>query len=102
MGYFQPNGPHPKTVRTAFVPVVNENLCHKAYAHDPITDNMFCAGVGIADACQGDSGGPGVINNKLYGVVSTGSSCASIFFPGVYTKVYKYYDWIRKTTGYAV
>ena len=60
---------------------------------------MFCAGVGKTDACQGDSGGPAVYMDKLVGIVSTGAGCASAYFPGVYTRIHTYYDWILKTTG---
>ena len=78
---------------------MNQETCEKAYRFDPITDNMFCAGNEQADACQGDSGGPGVIHGKLYGIVSSGLICGSKTFPGVYTSVYKYYDWIVEKTG---
>lgn len=60
---------------------------------------MFCAGVGVVDACEGDSGGPGVIYDKLFGIVSSGEICPSEQYPGVYTRVHLYYDWIIKTTG---
>ena len=69
------------------------------YIHDPITDKVFCAGRGYVDACQGDSGGPAVINGKLAGIVSTGVDCGSVFFPGIYTRVHKYLDWITKHTN---
>lgn len=58
---------------------------------------MFCAGRGKDDACHGDSGGPGVINGTLAGVVSFGIGCGDSRFPGVYTRVDKYYDWIKDT-----
>ncbi|OXU23297.1 hypothetical protein TSAR_013386 [Trichomalopsis sarcophagae] len=90
-----------KTLKLALVPVVSFDNCARVYESiDPITDNMFCAGDGKADACQGDSGGPAVINNKLAGVVSSGIGCASGFYPGIYTRVDKYYDWIMQTTNY--
>jgi len=67
-----------------------------------ITDNMLCAGEVKKDACQGDSGGPLNCLNlrtgrwELCGVVSWGASCADPEFPGVYTRVTKYLNWIRK------
>lgn len=60
---------------------------------------MFCAGIGKTDACLGDSGGPGVIDGKLAGVVSSGMECGSRIFPGVYTRIDKYYNWISNYTG---
>ncbi|MGA7456621.1 MAG: serine protease [Methyloceanibacter sp.] len=54
-----------------------------------------------ADSCQGDSGGPLVakVQGKFVqvGVVSWGHSCADGVFPGVYTKVSSYKDWINDT-----
>jgi secreted trypsin-like serine protease len=54
-----------------------------------------------ADSCQGDSGGPLVakVQGKFVqvGVVSWGHSCADGVFPGVYTKVSSYKDWISDT-----
>ena len=48
---------------------------------------------------KGDSGGPLVVDNKLTGIVSWSikdPDCASTKYPGVYTRVSKYVDWIRK------
>ena len=51
------------------------------------------------DACRGDSGGPLMAplpNNtyQLVGVVSAGVGCGNPEFPGLYTKVSAYIDWI--------
>ena len=67
--------------------------------------DMFCAGPTIGkDTCQGDSGGPllepkfdrdGYPRYELAGITSWGIGCA-LGFPGVYTRVSNYVDWIEK------
>ncbi|XP_076325203.1 clotting factor B-like, partial [Tachypleus tridentatus] len=66
-----------------------------------ITDDLICAGLphGKKNTCKGDSGGPLVIEENgrwiLLGVVPFGYRvCAEPGFPGVYTKVTNYLEWI--------
>ena len=68
-----------------------------------ITEGMLCAGFasGGRDACEGDSGGPFVCKQGgryvIKGIVSWGVStdCAVPGTYGVYTRVYKYLEWIK-------
>lgn len=86
----------PNKVSAVKVEIVDRETCEKSYKplDEFINDNMFCAGDGHGDSCGGDSGGPGVVDNTLFGVVSKGKSCNTTKYPGVYTNVSKYYDWI--------
>lgn len=87
----------------AFVDVVGTPKCNEpAIYNGLVTDGMFCAGLGFADACQGDSGGPAIayIDGERYlaGITSWGVGCTDKKYPGVYVNVTKYTDWIRATT----
>ncbi|XP_028301906.1 trypsin-like isoform X1 [Gouania willdenowi] len=71
-----------------------------SYYHFRATNNMICAGstTGGRDSCQGDSGGPLICNGKFEGIVSWGIGCGWRSYPGVYTKVRNYLQWISLVT----
>ncbi|XP_060802224.1 trypsin-1-like [Amyelois transitella] len=84
------------------LPILSNEECRSSqYDSHMISDNMLCAGLskGGKDTCQGDSGGPLCADNggnryELLGVVSWGIGCGRPGYPGVYTRVTKYLDWI--------
>ncbi|XP_033169440.1 trypsin eta isoform X1 [Drosophila mauritiana] len=82
------------TLQAATVPIVSYATCRISYNSIPVS--QVCAGywTGGVDACQGDSGGPMSCNGMLAGIVSYGAGCAAPGYPGVYTNVSFYYDWI--------
>ena len=71
---------------------------------------MIMAGFpdGGYDSCQGDSGGPMVVlavDGQTYlqsGVVSWGNGCADPGYPGVYSRISYFADWICENTNGAV
>lgn len=99
-GYLrQGGGSLPSTLQVATVQVVSRATCNRPY-RSQITKAMFCAGllgVGGKDSCQGDSGGPVVdsTTGQLVGVVSWGKGCAQKDYPGVYTRIGIFVNWIK-------
>jgi secreted trypsin-like serine protease len=84
------------------------NVETSADDYTPPASNI-CAGTisGGTGSCQGDSGGPLVIDNygvyEQVGVVSWGIGCAVQGYPGVYTRVSEFQNWISAITqGIAV
>lgn len=86
------------------VKVIDGEQCKQNYSGVAAINStvMLCAGSNVAnkDACQGDSGGPlfQTQNGRpiQVGVVSFGEKCGVIKYPGVYTRVSAYKDWIEQ------
>ncbi|XP_055630686.1 serine protease easter-like [Toxorhynchites rutilus septentrionalis] len=86
---------------------VDLTSCNEVYKEERVTllDGQLCAGGETGkDSCQGDSGGPlmgNAVNQNiqywyLVGLVSFGPTpCGQQGWPGVYTSVAKYTDWIE-------
>ena len=89
-------------LRVVNVSKISLDLCRKAYKG--LEENKICAGIwehGGKDSCQGDSGGPlwyenSSGDNVLVGIVSSGRGCARPYYPGLYTRVSLYNNWIEK------
>ncbi|XP_019906423.1 tryptase-2 [Esox lucius] len=85
------------------VPLIRQCACLEAYPL--LNSGMVCAGFweGGKDTCQGDSGGPLVClsGGKFVqvGITSFGNGCAKEGFPGVYTRVVRYMDFILDTVN---
>lgn len=93
----------PTALQHVAIRIIRRSICNEpdSYGGD-VTNKMTCAGVlaGGKDSCQGDSGGPLVVNNSngyrkmLAGIVSWGIGCADPNFPGLYTRVPVFRNWI--------
>jgi hypothetical protein len=109
-GNTQRNGfVYPDSLHIASVPIISNGMANwpDAYA-GLVTPAMLVAGDfenGGTDACQGDSGGPLVVPNLgnngylLAGIVSWGFGCGRPKFPGVYTRVPYFAEWLQQQTG---
>jgi len=98
-------GSTPDVLMSVSVPIVSDEECRDAYGQNDVDDSMICAGVpqGGKDSCQGDSGGPLACSDTgstyLAGIVSWGYGCARPNYPGVYTEVAYFVDWIETNTA---
>ncbi|CAL4217974.1 unnamed protein product, partial [Meganyctiphanes norvegica] len=69
------------------------------------TNQILCGGRQGVDACEGDSGGPMTFQNSVglqtvVGVIASGFMCPiEPRFPGFYSNIANYIDWIYATTG---
>ncbi|XP_059482668.1 trypsin-1-like [Neocloeon triangulifer] len=84
------------------VPLLSQRECRSMKIRSGrISDEMLCAGATNKDSCQGDSGGPLIVQNRVngknevHGVVSWGIGCGREGYPGIYTRVSKYTEWIK-------
>lgn len=96
----------PTGLREVQVPLVSDADCLLAYGSNLHPAVMLCAGDldgGGIDSCQGDSGGPlfaaTASGYTQLGIVSWGYGCALAGYPGVYTRVSAFTDWIETATG---
>jgi len=94
---------NPNQLQVVDVPITETSN----YGGNQIDADMIMAGYsnGGYDSCQGDSGGPMVVlatDDETYlqvGVVSWGYGCAEAGYPGVYTRVSYFLDWICTNTN---
>jgi len=87
----------PATLHCVNVNIVSVGDCNRRNVYNgAILKGMQCAGVngGGKDACQGDDGGPIKYNNQVVGLPSWGTGCALAQYPGVFTDVAQYRNWI--------
>ncbi|NXH21737.1 OVCH2 protein, partial [Bucco capensis] len=91
------------------VPILVLDRCQSYYLNLPskVTQRMLCAGFPLEegkDTCPGDSGGPLVCPSEdssgfytLHGITSWGLGCGRKSYPGVYTNVAAFVDWIKQS-----
>jgi len=95
-----------RTLRGTFVDMTEGSACGSLFPEYAryANETLICAGAvdGGRDSCQGDSGGPlyriDSASNRvlaLTGITSWGISCGVAEFPGIYTGVSTYVDWIQ-------
>lgn len=95
---------YPTTLRYTTLKLTHCLSSSSLYQAEQITTNMLCAESPVqtqpADTCFGDSGAGLTIQNGLdkpylLGIASWGVGCAKSGYPGVYTRVANYNNWIN-------
>jgi secreted trypsin-like serine protease len=102
----------PRKLHEVDVEVIDGNECKTVYQSLQVSaftigDTEICATgpSGGKDSCFGDSGGPLVVaadNERGFtqvGIVSWGPQCGNPLYPGVYTRVSSFADWVKQTTS---
>mmetsp|Transcript_11202 Transcript_11202/g.26933 ORF Transcript_11202/g.26933 Transcript_11202/m.26933 type:complete len:430 (-) Transcript_11202:269-1558(-) len=91
------------TLQQTTVSYVSNTECRRDHRGE-IQETMMCAKARGQDACYGDSGGPllqtptnDYNDDRMVGIVSWGRGCANTLYPGVYTRISSFYDWIVGT-----
>lgn len=101
-------GDYPELLRTVDLDIASDpgDACGLyGGSYDPIS--MLCAtgttGSNTKDTCSGDSGGPLFStaggNYRLVGLTSWGNACGLSSYPGIYTRITTYLDWIEQETA---
>jgi len=96
-GTLSSGGSLPDVTQKVDVPIVDTEKCAEGYRLQNLvlSGEQICAGEPGKDSCQGDSGGPLSADGAQRGIVSWGFSCADERWPGVYTDLSEYLDWIE-------
>ncbi|XP_041975308.1 trypsin, alkaline C-like [Aricia agestis] len=96
-------GQKSEQLRSVEIWTVNQETCRQNYniISITVTPNMMCAGhlgVGGRDICPGDYGGPLLHDTDvIVGVASFGTGCGYANYPGIYSRVAPYSNWIVST-----
>ncbi|XP_063911246.1 trypsin-6-like [Zophobas morio] len=91
-------------LQKVYIYVYPDDDCERIHAQTGPTNRTchICAGVpqGGKGQCSGDSGGPLMVDGVQVGIVSWSvKPCTVKGYPGVFTKVSTYIDWIREKIG---
>ncbi|XP_054733703.1 chymotrypsin BI-like isoform X2 [Anastrepha obliqua] len=93
-------------LRWVEVPIMSNTVCNRWFFGLVSSTNICIKTTGGTSTCNGDSGGPLVYNDGeetvLIGATSFGISLGcEVGWPGVFTRITSYLDWIESNSGVA-
>ncbi|KAA0188693.1 hypothetical protein HAZT_HAZT005978 [Hyalella azteca] len=96
-GTLSSGGYRPLVLQYVNVPIVSDEACRSGYGDLAwkIKDYMICAGEEGKGPCSGDGGGPMICGDYLCGITNWGYGCGLAGYPGVFTEVSYFVDWIQ-------
>ena len=95
-----PDGTFPTQLMQVDVPVWDDAACKAGLLYTVMLneETEVCAGAPGKDSCGGDSGGPLFVEETggplVFGIVAYGTECGDETYPGVYTEVAAYREFI--------
>lgn len=96
---FQTGGYIQSNLQEVDLKIYSDAECQERHKNETTNDHI-CGGVdeGGKGQCSGDSGGPLLLNGTVQvGIVSWSIKPCTVYpYPGVYTKVSHYIDWINQ------
>jgi len=103
-GRISDGGPRSRYLRSVDVDIWSRDTCQNAYSGiAEVRQEMMCASKLNKDSCSGDSGGPTMLCRSGHcvqvGVASWGVLCADNKYPGVYTRIDVFRDWLKRVVN---
>ncbi|KAJ8669036.1 hypothetical protein QAD02_000295 [Eretmocerus hayati] len=88
---------YPQFLRSLDLKVIEKDKCMETYDGKQLVslEGQICAISENKETCSNDAGGPLIVDGRQAGIMSWNKGCEATEFPGVYSEVATYRDWIE-------